>query len=98
MGVRDLRDELVAPAGPKHHASGIAEDLEAGSAELQAAENLRDDARLLKTLLLSAPVPEEESLRALTPARLAALQASQRRAARATDAPLRLKRGAAAGA
>jgi len=25
LGVRDLRDELVAPAGPKHHASGIAE-------------------------------------------------------------------------
>jgi enoyl-CoA hydratase/carnithine racemase len=34
---------------------------------------IRNDARLLKTLLLSALVPEEESLRALTPARLAAL-------------------------
>ena len=54
------------------------QDLEAGSAELQAAENLRNDARLLKALLLSALVPEEESLRAPTPARLAALQASLR--------------------
>lgn len=34
---------------------------------------LRNDARLLKTLILSALVPEVEALKALTPARLAAL-------------------------
>ncbi|MFZ1103289.1 MAG: hypothetical protein WAN86_10685 [Hyphomicrobiaceae bacterium] len=49
------------------------QDLEAGTADAKAAANLRNDARLIKTLLLSALVPEEESLRALTPARLAAL-------------------------
>jgi hypothetical protein len=44
-----------------------------GQAEPVAAKNLRNDARLLKTLLLSALVPEVESLKALTGARLAAL-------------------------
>lgn len=38
-----------------------------------AAKSLRADARLLTTLLLAALVPEVESLKALTPARLAAL-------------------------
>jgi hypothetical protein len=47
--------------------------LEAGKADPAATASLRNDARLVKTLLLSALVPEEESLRALTPARLAAL-------------------------
>jgi hypothetical protein len=42
-------------------------------ADAAAARNLRNDARLLKTLLLSALVPEVESLKALTGARLAAL-------------------------
>jgi hypothetical protein len=37
------------------------------------AKNLRNDARLLKTLLLAALVPEVESLKALTAQRLAAL-------------------------
>lgn len=42
-------------------------------ADPTAARNLRNDARLLKTLLLSALVPEVESLKALTGPRLAAL-------------------------
>jgi hypothetical protein len=49
------------------------QDLQAGTAEPQPASLLRNDARLLKTLLLAALVPEVESLRALTPQRLAAL-------------------------
>lgn len=44
-----------------------------GQAEATAARNLRNDARLLKTLLLGALVPEVESLKALTATRLAAL-------------------------
>ena len=40
---------------------------------MRAAANLRNDARLLKTLLLAALVPEVEALRALTATRLAAL-------------------------
>jgi hypothetical protein len=49
------------------------QDLQAGAADPWAAASLRNDARLLKTLLLAALVPEVESLRALTPQRLAAL-------------------------
>jgi hypothetical protein len=49
------------------------QDLQAGTADPQRASLLRNDARLLKTLLLAALVPEVESLRALTPQRLAAL-------------------------
>ena len=44
-----------------------------GQADPTKAKNLRNDARLLKTLLLAALVPEVESLKALTGARLAAL-------------------------
>jgi hypothetical protein len=44
-----------------------------GQADPAAAKNLRNDARLLKTLLLSALVPEVEALKALTGPRLAAL-------------------------
>lgn len=44
-----------------------------GQADPTAAKNLRNDARLLKTLLLGALVPEVESLKALTAQRLAAL-------------------------
>lgn len=44
-----------------------------GQADAVAARNLRNDARLLKTLLLAALVPEVESLKALTAQRLAAL-------------------------
>jgi len=49
------------------------EDLEAGRIEARKAAALRNDARLLKTLVLAALVPEVEALKALTPARLAAL-------------------------
>lgn len=49
------------------------EAIKLGQAEAAAAKNLRNDARLLKTLLLSALVPEVESLKALTGPRLAAL-------------------------
>lgn len=49
------------------------QDMAEGRADLRAAANLRNDARLLKTLLLAALVPEVEALRALTAARLAAL-------------------------
>lgn len=44
-----------------------------GQADATAAKNLRNDARLLKTLLLGALVPEVESLKGLTAQRLAAL-------------------------
>ncbi len=44
-----------------------------GNADATAAKNLRNDARLLKTLLLGALVPGVESLRGLTSQRLAAL-------------------------
>ncbi|QVL47101.1 MAG: phage resistance protein [Thiocapsa sp.] len=49
------------------------QDVRAHLADPQAAQRLTNDARLLKTLLLAALVPEVESLRALTAARLAAL-------------------------
>lgn len=49
------------------------QDMAEGRADTRAAANLRNDARLLKTLLLAALVPEVEALRALTAARLAAL-------------------------
>lgn len=49
------------------------EAIKLGQAEATAARNLRNDARLLKTLLLGALVPEVESLKALTATRLAAL-------------------------
>jgi hypothetical protein len=44
-----------------------------GQANATLAKNLRNDARLLKTLLLAVLVPEVESLKALTAQRLAAL-------------------------
>jgi hypothetical protein len=49
------------------------QDVHAGTADGDAARNLRNDARLLKTLLLAALVPEVESLRSLTGQKLAAL-------------------------
>lgn len=49
------------------------EAVKLGQADAGAAKNLRNDSRLLKTLLLSALVPEVESLKALTGPRLAAL-------------------------
>ena len=49
------------------------EAIKLGQADPAAAKNLRNDARLLKTLLLAALVPEVESLKGMTAQRLAAL-------------------------
>lgn len=49
------------------------EAIKLGQAEVGAARNLRNDARLLKTLLLAALVPEVESLKGMTAGRLVAL-------------------------
>ncbi|MDI1269467.1 MAG: phage resistance protein [Polaromonas sp.] len=49
------------------------EAIKLGQADATAAKNLRNDGRLLKTLLLGALVPEVESLKGLTAQRLAAL-------------------------
>jgi hypothetical protein len=49
------------------------EAIKLGQADATAARNLRNDTRLLKTLLLAALVPEVESLKGLTAQRLAAL-------------------------
>lgn len=49
------------------------EAVQLGQADANAARALRNDARLLKTLLLAALVPEVESLKALTAQRLTAL-------------------------
>ena len=50
-----------------------AEEVKAGRVEPRKAASFRNDGRLMKTLLLSALADEVEALRALTPARLAAL-------------------------
>lgn len=49
------------------------DDMEAGRGDARKAAALRNDARLLKTLVLAALVPEVEALKNLTPAKLAAL-------------------------
>lgn len=49
------------------------EAIKLGQADPGAARSLRNDARILKTLLLGALVPEVESLKGLTAQRLAAL-------------------------
>jgi len=49
------------------------EAIKLGQADPVAAKNLRNDARILKTLLLGALVPEVEPLKGLTAQRLAAL-------------------------
>ena len=49
------------------------EDVAAGRTEAGPAQAFRNDARLMKTLILSALADEVEALKALTPARLAAL-------------------------
>lgn len=55
----------------QHHVT--LEAIKLGQADPAAAKILRNDARLLKTLLLGALVPEVESLKGLTAQRLAAL-------------------------
>jgi hypothetical protein len=49
------------------------QDIKVGNADAGKARNLRNDSRLLKTLMLAALVPEVESLKALTAQRLTAL-------------------------
>lgn len=49
------------------------EDIESGKADVKKANALRNDGRLLKTLVLAALVPEVEALKNLTPTKLAAL-------------------------
>ena len=49
------------------------QDIEAGKADPKKAQGFRNDARLLKTLVLAALVPEVEALKNLTPTKLAAL-------------------------
>lgn len=49
------------------------EAIKLGQADALAAKNLRNDARIIKTLLLGALVPEVQALKNLTGARLAAL-------------------------
>lgn len=49
------------------------EDIEAGKADPKKAAALLNDARLLKTMVLAALVPEVEALKNLTPTKLAAL-------------------------
>ncbi len=67
-----LYNQRLLPMLERHH--GVTrEALELGQADPTAAKNLRNDARLLQTLLLGALVPEVESLKGLTAQRLAAL-------------------------
>ena len=67
-----LYGQRLLPMLERQH--GVTWDaIKLGQAEATAARNLRNDARLLKTLLLGALVPEVESLKALTATRLVAL-------------------------
>jgi hypothetical protein len=67
-----LYNQRLLPMLERQH--GVTwEAIRLGQAEPTAAKNLRNDARLLKTLLLGALVPEVESLKGLTAQRLAAL-------------------------
>ena len=67
-----LYNQRLLPMLERHH-SVTWEAIKLGQADATAAKNLRNDARLLKTLLLGALVPEVESLKGLTAQRLAAL-------------------------
>ena len=67
-----LYNQRLLPMLERQH--GVTwEAIKLGQAEATAGKNLRNDARLLKTLLLGALVPEVESLKGLTAQRLAAL-------------------------
>jgi len=67
-----LYNQRLLPMLERQH--GVTwEAIKLGQADPTAARNLRNDARLLKTLLLGALVPEVESLKGLTAQRLAAL-------------------------
>ena len=67
-----LHNQRLLPMLERQH--GVTwEAIKLGQADSTAAKNLRNDSRLLKTLLLGALVPEVESLKGLTAQRLAAL-------------------------
>lgn len=67
-----LYNQRLLPLLERQH--GVTwEAIRLGQADAAAARSLRNDARLLKTLLLGALVPEVESLKGLTAQRLAAL-------------------------
>lgn len=67
-----LYNQRLLPMLERQH-SVTWEAIKLGQADATAAKNLRNDARLLKTLLLGALVPEVESLKGLSAQRLAAL-------------------------
>lgn len=67
-----LYNQRLLPMLERQHGVTI-EAIKLGQADPTASKNLRNDARLLKTLLLAALVPEVESLKGLTGQRLAAL-------------------------
>jgi hypothetical protein len=67
-----LYNQRLLPMLERQH-SVTWEAMKLGQADVTAAKNLRNDARLLKTMLLGALVPEVESLKGLTAQRLAAL-------------------------
>lgn len=67
-----LYTQKLLPMLERQH-SVTDEAIRLGQADTGAAKNLRNDARILKTLLLAALVPEVESLKGLTGPRLAAL-------------------------
>lgn len=67
-----LYNQRLLPMLERQHKVTL-EAIKLGQADPTAAKNLRNDARLLKTLLLGALVPEVESLKGLTAQRLAAL-------------------------
>jgi hypothetical protein len=68
---RLYRQKLVPLLERQHGVSW--DDIANGTADVVKARNFRNDARILKTLLLAALVSEVESLKALTAQRLAAL-------------------------
>jgi hypothetical protein len=69
---KKLFNQKFVPLLERKHGA-IWQDVIAGRADPDAARNMRNDARLLKTLLLAALVPEVEALKGLTGQRLAAL-------------------------
>jgi hypothetical protein len=67
-----LYNQRLLPMLERQH--GVTwESVKLGQADATATKNIRNDARLLKTLLLGALVPEVESLKGLKAQRLAAL-------------------------
>ncbi len=67
-----LYNQKLLPLLERFH--GVSwDEVRQGTADAVTARALRNDARLMKTLLLAALVPEVETLKNLTPARLAAL-------------------------